>query len=345
MSTLKDLFHRSQSISVAAKEEYLRSGHPEIDVEHLFLALLIVGGPSGRVLGELGVTLHGAREATERVHAEQIGSLGLTPPTSLASSTIPDPMASDTRWSDRALKVMRHDNSLGDDTILLGHLLDEPSGHVVRVLQQLGLSESAVRESIATYTDSTEQRSPDGPQDNSPRGDSPAGGSSSVEPGATGPTRSGWQDVVYSGYIPASPDLVWSLVSDPVRRLEWDGYYYDSAVLRDDGILTTAARLTRPDGKPNRVKPAFRRTEHVVSRYEEGALIEWHLTWPDKPGIKTVLRMRVEVRPDGTGTTIRLTQSRLKRRSLVRWVLGPLYRFSAWQGLFARASAISRALR
>jgi ATP-dependent Clp protease ATP-binding subunit ClpA len=332
MSTLKDMFHRSQSISVAAKEEYQRFGHPEADLEHVFLALIIVGGSSGRVLGDLGVTLHRARNAAERVHAEQISSLGLTPPASLASSTIPDPQVGEIRWADRALKVMRHDNSTGDDRILLTHLLDEPSGHVVRIVEQLGLSESRVRESIDSYVDDAEPVSVNSPATKSHDTD-------------TNTRPSEWENVVYSGHIPVAPELVWALVSDPARRVEWDGLYYESAVLGDDGVLTTFARMTRPDGKPSKIKPEFRRTEHVVSRYTEGTLIEWESMWPDRPRSRFVARLRIEVRPDGTGTAIVITQSRRKRRNLVWRALSPLYRFFTWQGLFSRATAISRALR
>jgi len=330
MSTFKDIFQRSQAISVAAKEEYQRFGHPEVDVEHLFLALLIVGGASGRVLGDLGVTLHDARAAAERVHAEQIASLGLTPPASLASSTIPDPQAGEIRWSDRALKLMRHDDSTGDDRLLLALLLDEPSGHVVRILQQLDISESVVRERMANDVDAP---APDPSQitlrDSPPRA-LPA---------------TGWQEVTYSGHIPVGPELVWALVSDPARRVEWDGLFHESAVLGDDGILTTTARMTRPDGKVSTIKPQFRRSEHVVSRYIEGTLIEWETTWPDNPRSRFIARLRIEVRPDGTGTAIVLVQSRRKRRNPVWWAFSPVYRFVAWQGLFSRATAISRALR
>ena len=329
MSTLKEILQRSQAISVAAKEEYQRFGHPELDIEHLFLALLIVGGASGRVLGDLGVTLHDARAATERVHAEQISSLGVTPPASLASATIPDPQAGEIRWSDRALKLMRHDDSTGDDRLLLGLLLDEPSGHVVRILRQLDISESLVREAMANYRDAPAP-------DSSP---------TALTAAAADPASSGWQEVVYSGHIPVSPDLVWALVSDPARRVEWDGLFHESAVLGDDGILTTAARMTRPDGKASKIKPEFRRSEHVVFRYNEGALIEWETTWPDRPRSRFIARLRIEVQPDGVGTAIVLTQSRRKRRNPVWRAFSPVYRFVAWQGLFARANAISRALR
>ena len=329
MSTLKEILQRSQAISVAAKEEYQRFGHPELDIEHLFLALLIVGGASGRVLGDLGVTLHDARAATERVHAEQISSLGVTPPASLASATIPDPQAGEIRWSDRALKLMRHDDSTGDDRLLLGLLLDEPSGHVVRILRQLDISESLVREAMANYRDAPAP-------DSSP---------TALTAAAADPASSGWQEVVYSGHIPVSPDLVWALVSDPARRVEWDGLFHESAVLGDDGILTTAARMTRPDGKASKIKPEFRRSEHVVFRYNEGALIEWETTWPDRPLSRFIARLRIEVQPDGTGTAVVLTQSRRKRRNPVWRAFSPVYRFVAWQGLFSRATAISRALR
>jgi hypothetical protein len=330
MSTLKEIFQRSQAISVAAKEEYQRFGHPELDVEHLFLALLIVGGASGRVLGDLGVTLHNARAAAERVHAEQISSLGVTPPASLASATIPDPQAGEIRWSDRALKLMRHDDSTGDDRLLLTLLLDEPSGHVIRILQQLDISESVLRERMVHHVDAP---APDPSQPilaESPPGALPA---------------TGWQEVTYSGHIPVGPELVWALVSDPSRRVEWDALFHESAVLGDDGILTTSARMTRPDGKASKIKPEFRRSEHVISRYNEGTLIEWETTWPDRPRSRFVSRLRIEMRPDGTGTAIVMVQSRRTRRNPVWWAFSPVYRFVAWQGLFARATAISRALR
>ncbi|WAP52437.1 hypothetical protein OL239_03995 [Arthrobacter sp. ATA002] len=149
MSTFSTLWRRSQAISVAAKEEQERLGHPEIDVAHLFLALLVVGGAGGRALSSLGVTLGSAREASNQVHAAQIALLGVTPPRPEAAASIPDPSIGGFRWSARGADIMRTVDLQHGDVDLLVALLKEPSGHIAQVLRQLGLTEGMVRSAAA----------------------------------------------------------------------------------------------------------------------------------------------------------------------------------------------------
>ncbi|WP_442864216.1 hypothetical protein [Arthrobacter sp. ATA002] len=81
-------------------------------------------------------------------------------------------------------------------------------------------------------------------------------------------------------------------MSDPRRRLEWDGYFHGSIEERSDGVLVAKARKVRPDGKPVKVRPQFRVTEFVVSRYLPGQCIEWESSWPAKPGAVTASGLR-----------------------------------------------------
>lgn len=319
MSSFSALWRRSQAISVAAKEEQERLGHPEIDIEHLFLALLIVGGAGSRVLGSLGVTLSSAREACGHVHAEQIALLGITSSRPEPATGIPDPSIGGFRWSARGAAIMRTVDLEHDDSQLLIALLEESSGHITRVLRQLSLTEAMVLSAAA------ECRIPDA------AGEAP---------------RSGGRNAVsFAGYVAATPSSVWDLVSDPGRRLEWDGYFYDSVEERDDGILVAEARRIRPDGKPVKVRPEFGITEFVVSRYLPERCIEWESSWPLKPGDRYRRRFAVQLEPDGSGTRVTLTQSCLTSAGLRARLLAPLLRFSIRQAHFARIDAMSRALR
>lgn len=189
-------FRRSQAISAAAKEECVLHGHPQIDLEHLFFALLIVGGASSRILSDAGITLSAARTAAAAVHADQVGSLGVIAPALPLQVQQSDPAMLETHWSERALEVMSSDFSLDDRTVLQA-ILDEPSGDIGRVLARLQASESEIREAMSTYVEA-------------PR---------VTRNTATGP---GWQDVTHSRHVPAPRSAVWLRVSDPARRLEWE---------------------------------------------------------------------------------------------------------------------------
>ncbi|WAP52438.1 hypothetical protein OL239_04000 [Arthrobacter sp. ATA002] len=64
-----------------------------------------------------------------------------------------------------------------------------------------------------------------------------------------------------------------------------------------------------------------------------------------KTGGRYRQRLAVHLRPDGAGTQVTLTQSRLASPGLRARLLAPLLRFSIRQGHFARIDAMSRALR
>ena len=74
------LAFEAHHIRVAAAAEALALGHPEVDVEHLLLGLLVVGGPSARALTDAGADLHGVRRAMAEVTEHDLSTLGVTAP-------------------------------------------------------------------------------------------------------------------------------------------------------------------------------------------------------------------------------------------------------------------------
>lgn len=114
-------------------------------MEHLFHALLIVGGQATRALEDAGITLGAAREAVATEHRERVRSLGLVPPVVAARHSIPDPDDTDTDFSERALAALQRKITGPFDLGLFGHLLDEPSRLVPAVLLRVGVDPGAVR--------------------------------------------------------------------------------------------------------------------------------------------------------------------------------------------------------
>ncbi len=125
---LAETFRISRDVSVTAQEERLRSGHPAIDVDHLFLALLVVGGPAAALLTEHGISLQRAREAVAAVHRAQVASLGITVPPTPPRRMQPD--SEGVEFTDRALTVMQRTDPVSYQLEILVALLDEPSGHL-----------------------------------------------------------------------------------------------------------------------------------------------------------------------------------------------------------------------
>lgn len=190
MSRMSRSLERSQRIAAAAEEECRRSGHPVIDAEHLFLALFMVGGPAGTVLTNLGIDLNEARSAAD--HARRRA------PNQQAVTTTPATAESRPGWTRQARRLSGVYGRNGDDRTLLLALLEEPSGAVIAVLGELGVSASAARQA----TEAQQAEEPAHPR---------------TTPGA------GRHAVEVHGYVPVPVADVWALVADPTRRSEWAG--------------------------------------------------------------------------------------------------------------------------
>ena len=320
MTKLGAMFVLSHEISIATKEEAQRWGHPQIDVEHLFLALLINAGPPGEVLRDLGVDVAQARSAVEETHAAQVASLGLKiAPT--APGRLVDPMIGDTDWSPRAMAVLGEMSDSSDGLALLSAVIDEPSGLMAAVLARLDLEPASVHELITARREVQQNLD------------------------AT-PTRDR-QTVSHSGFVPTPIEEVWALVADPLRRPEWDssiGSVEPAGAL----VWTMWAAETMPDGKRRKVSPDLQRSRvREIARVSPERVV-WETSWPAR-GQRTGSHVfAITLASVSGGTRIRLTW-RLPRaggwRGLAQRFRAPYLTLMTRMQLITTIAQISRCFR
>ncbi|WGW13274.1 Clp protease N-terminal domain-containing protein [Saxibacter everestensis] len=322
MSKLSRAFELSQQVSIAANEEASRWGQPQIDIDHVFLALLVTGGRAGHILRGQDVSLDEARTAVQALHAEQVASLGISVP-EMEPVPIADPSIGNIDWSPRGLAVMRDSSDYSDDLDLLVALIDEPSGFISAVLKRLRLDPNEVRRAVgeARATPDTDR--------------------------VADPGNSGWCSVSNTGFIPASLAQVWALLADVSRRPEWD-----SCVGRVERVdaeswdLWVATR--RSDGKPVRIRRDFRRSRIRQIAIEPQHRVVWEITQPDR-GRRTITQRFAVTLAETTGGTSIDSSFQWRRtggwRGIAQRPLAPLYRFVMRQRLFATVGGISRTFR
>lgn len=222
-------------LRAAASVEAVRLGHPEVDIEHLLLALLVTGGPSARLLLDAGVTLDRGRQAVVDVQQHELADLGVNlivpapEPARYDASMSPLPLSGRARELDDRLPFA------ADDRALLTALIDDEGGRVRRLLTQLGVDADVTRQTAdatsSAQTASSQPGLPDGRQ------------TSGLRPGDALPPEPGWLYVSHSQDVPVPADPVWALISDPERRAEW-GVDCSAARVRGDGTV----ELTRENG-------------------------------------------------------------------------------------------------
>lgn len=322
MSKLADMFVLGQQISIAAKEEASRYDLPQIDVDHLLLALLVGGGPAGQVLRGQGLTLDAARRATEQVRARHVGRLGIVAP-AVEPRPIRDPALGEIDWTRRALNVVRSNEDRSELGLLTG-LLGEPGGLIVEVLDEAGLDADALRVALAEARVRTVPRH------------------------SAGPTDPDWLGVTHTGFAPAPVADVWALVADPMRRPEWDTTVGTVQPAGPD-VWETSVTTSRLDGRPARRRPGYTRAHHRRTAYEPEELVEWEIILPDlrKPW-PSRHRLRIRLRPAPGGTAVELTLSwprRSVRHRLRPMLLHPVARAIATIQVTGYAAAVSRRLR
>jgi hypothetical protein len=311
-----------REMSILAEDEERRSGHPEIDVQHLFLALVSIGGPVTDFLAERGVTLASARAAFEHIHARRLSGIGVNMPDS------PDAVRRIPYGTTRGGFVYREgirtilegaSNDRVQDVALFQALLDEPSGDAREVLRELGVDPEAL-------------------------------GAVAAEDSVS--ATSSKQATDYHRFVAEEPSTVWALLSDPDRWMEWNEFEFDTAETTDGGVVKAYMRNRHLNGKPTRVKPEFRISEFVVSRLEPLRLIQWErsFTGTDKAGTQS-LRISLTPQKSGTNLTVSFVHNPplSGRRSPMYWMLRPLaslLRPSMVRAhLRGKADNISRALR
>lgn len=196
-----------REISVLAEDEQRRWRHPEIDVEHLLLALVGIGGPVSHALAQRGVTLDAAREACETTHRQRVARLGVTLPPSETAPRIPDdPGRGEFRYRHGVRPMLeRAATAPRPDVALFSALLKEPSGRISEVLSALDLDPESLEFGDA------EQPPPEA-------------------------------RFTYRRFVAAPPEQVWALLSDPKRWLEWNDVTHARAEVDSSGTVHASPR-------------------------------------------------------------------------------------------------------
>ncbi len=319
----------SQSLSLAAMEEASRAGLRVADLEHLFLALVISDQPAGASLRSMGIDIEGARRAVEEAHAAQLASLGIDASFPEAGRIVFHE-TDGYEWSKRAYAVIARSvekDRNGDAAAVLRELVSEPSGLVADILDRLGTTTRAVLEHLKQF-------------------DAPA------ERTATKPTQvKGRASKSIEAFVPAPIDDAWKFLADPARIPDWEmsvGSIDDAAQDVTPGtVWHGVAPASRPDGKPLKVKPGFRRRDIELVSAHQPKRIAWSFTYPDAPHSNAVLTEFTLVTTTG-GTQMQITTSWSRRpgwRRLVAFPLRPIQKFIVWITLFQTGGAISRAFR
>ena len=235
-------------------------------------------------------------------------------------------------WDEPSLEVLRRASSgsqRGDAAAVLRELLDEPSGLIENLLQRLGVEPETIRlrlSEVELLPAATLNQRPPGK-------------------GLSGTSES---------FVPAPIEQVWALLADPTRPPEWDPSI--GSVVPDTAGHSCAsgeeflalARSERPDGKPIRVSPKYRRQRVELLDQDEPSRIAWRFSYPDAERANS-RGISVALEPAAGGTHLRISLSwdraANQRFSPLGWLLRPLARFSIWMQLSQLGGTISRAFR
>lgn len=317
MSKIAQTMSWFREVSVLAEDEQRRAGHPEIDAEHLLLGLIGIGGAVTDALADRGVTLPRAREACAALHERRAASLGVAL-AGTAGERIPDhhaPRGFVFRADVRRM-LERAASRPVPDVALLRALCDEPSGHARDVLAVLDVDAGELLGAVGSSANAEDA--------------APAGGQ-------------------LRRFLPAPPEKVWELLSDPERFLAWNDFEFEAAAV-DDGVVRARVRERGIDGRPLRVRPAFRDVQLALARSEAPRVVEWERSYP-AAGASRGWTLRAQLAPSGSGTELALAfvaagaaEGGVLAR-LGRIALRPLRPLMIRGHLRGKADNISRALR
>lgn len=311
---LSTIFENSQRLAITAAEEAQRFGHPAVDVEHVFLALLVSQTDAGRVLRAHGVDLDEARQAVQAEHAARVAALGIRD-VPMSTRAIPDGGPGDIEWNERTLTLFSQSGGDGTGLVLLQALVADPGGFVAAVLERLDTDPARV---LSAAQEAQSGNTLDSSTD-------------SIEEGATS------RSATYDAFIPAPREQVWALLDNPERRPEWDNAIVSmEAIGAGRWTGRSPAKLSGTRWRvPRRVQI---RLITLVAR-EEHRVLEWETTFPHVRR-RTKERTRVVLGDQPGGTQLRLSLCRPKARRL-----GPIARFLAAGELTRIATGISRVFR
>lgn len=173
MMKLATIFENSQRLAITAAEEAQRFGHPAIDVEHVFLALLVSETDAGHMLRSRGIRLDAARQAVQSEHAARLTALGAGD-VQVPHRDIRGSSPGDIEWNERVLTLFSHSGGDGSGIVLLRSLVSDAGGFVAAMLERLDANPAEILTAAeaaipsSTPTDSSGARSGAGPSSTTP---------------------------------------------------------------------------------------------------------------------------------------------------------------------------------
>ena len=332
MSKIAQTATTLHGLSLVAMEEASRVGQRTVDLEHLFLSLVLTEQIAGKVLRTSGITLESARKAIAVQHSEGLASLGVKSE-NLREHRIVFHETGGYEWSNPALAVLKASSSAGrkgDASAVLRQLLGEPSGFIEALLKSLGTSS---RELLLRLDE----------VDHSPV----------VKRIQTLKVKAHSGSTVL--YVPAPVEQVWKMLADPGNLQRWEPGIGEDPTGELQGRMlrgeerAARARTRRLDGKAIRVKPEFRDLNIKLVQSVEYSTVEWRIAFPESTRAKTrTIRLELEHAAGGTQVHISLDWGRYPKtgaRAVPALLVSPLAHFGTWIYLSQLGSGISRVFR
>ena len=239
----------------AAHLEAARTRLGEIDVDHLYLGLLAVGGHAARTLGAHGVSLTSARQRVRESLASDLAALGLDVP----DAVLPAPKAArDLDFADWRASGPAHDlvaaqaKARGGTCAALLALIDESSGVVRRLLIADGVDPDVLAAELAGVPGEPDaERVP-------------------ADPGLLPPPARATR---IRHYLSSPPDAVGDALADPALLSAWA---YDPAKAEMGGAGET---IRHRHGR----KKVTLRVHHTRRREGEADVVTWIQEMVDGP--------------------------------------------------------------
>lgn len=319
----------SQSLSLVAMEEASRLGVREADIEHLLLALVLNDQNAGRALRGLGVDIEAARQAVAEQHDTHLASLGI-------DAEFPAPgrivfhETDGYQWRKRASDLLARSAGKGRDGdagAVLRELLIEPSGLIVEILERLDVTPQHVQAELDRLDAA------------------PASGGTREEAGrgrVSGSTET---------FVPAPIADVWEFLTDVSRVPDWDvsvgSIDHGERGGAPGSVWEGSAPHERPDGRPLKLKPQYRRRVIELVEADAPDRVTWRSSYPDVAH-RGPTQTTFVLAPTTGGTQITITTSWARSRGWRRVVgvpLRPIVKFIVWLSLFQTGGAVSRAFR
>lgn len=298
---LRHVARESTYIEAAARVEAARLGHPEVDVEHLLLGLLVTAGPAMQQLAAAGVTLASARAALADQQQHDLAGPDLD---TAAPNAVPRRYGADASsipLSSRAKHVVDQYLS-GDDQTLLTLLVDDEGGRIRQLLERLGVD-----------PDDWRHINPAGSRAREVAEDLPNADASETE------RHQDWLYCSHRQDLPVPIEKVWALLCDPDRRADW-GVDCTAADRRSDDTV----ELTRRNGS---------RVLQVLTHRVPGRMLTWRQD--DLTSGRPVRSLRITLEPHDNLTTAHLelgwpqpSGNRLGRR-VTGWIAAQQLRVQA----------------